>query len=70
MTATHLFELAPGEEAVLVDVKSPEGLLHPVQPGPGLLLLLCPPLGLWAPGAWGQAAQEAVLKTLVWLEQS
>ena len=30
MTATHLFELAPGEEAVLVDVKSPEGLLHPV----------------------------------------
>ena len=46
MTAPHLFELAPGEEAVLVDVKSPEGLLHPVKPGPSLLLLLGPSLGL------------------------
>ena len=27
---SHLSELGPGEESVLVDVKPPEGLLHPV----------------------------------------
>ena len=61
LTTSHLFELAPGEEAVLVNVKPPEGLLHPVQPGP-LLLLLGPRPPVLA-GARGQATQEAVLKT-------
>ena len=57
---SHLFELAPGEESVLVDVEPPEGLLDPVQPGPRLLVLLPRPLVL---RPRGQAAQEAVLKT-------
>ena len=61
VTTSHLLELAPGEESVLVNVKPPEGLLHPVQPGPLLLLLSPRPPVLT--GARGQATQEAVLKT-------
>ena len=57
---SHLFELAPGEESVLVDVEPPEGLLDPVQPGPRLLVLRPRPPVL---RPRGQAAQEAVLKT-------
>ena len=62
-TSSHLFELAPGEESVLVDVKPPEGLLHPVQPRPLLLLLGPRPPVLARAGAGGQTTQEAVLKT-------
>ena len=63
LTTSYLFELAPGEESVLVEVKPPEGLLHPVQPGPLLLLLGPRPPVLARAGAGGQATQEAVLKT-------
>ena len=63
LTTSHLFELAPGEESVLVDVEPPEGLLHPVQPGPLLLLLGPRPPVLARSRAGGQTTQEAVLKT-------
>ena len=57
----HLFELWPGEEAVLVGVPPPEGGLHPVQ------LHLAPPrlLHTGAPASGGQAAQQTVLGTQV-----
>ena len=58
MCTVHLFELWPGEEAVLVGVPPPEGGLHPVQ-------LDLAPLRLLHSGAparrGGQAAQQTVL---------